>query len=89
MTTLPRRFGGENELSPVLYFGDLLLSPEDWKDLMCQNDDQHLAIDLPFVQLTAKMLQRNIILIPILQKDIQDEKSAEEEQKKQQAELQQ
>ena len=40
--SLPRRFSGENELSPVLYFVDLLLSPEDWKDLICQNDDQRL-----------------------------------------------
>ena len=38
----PQHFGRENELSPVLYFGDLLLSPKDWKDLIFQNDDQRL-----------------------------------------------
>ena len=71
----------QNELSPLLYYGsDLLLTPEDWRDLMCADDDS-LPIDLPFVQLSANFLKRNIILLPILQKDIEDETSLEETQK--------
>ena len=72
----------KEELSPVLYYSsDFLLSPQDWKDLMCVDNEDRLGIDLPFVQLTANLLKRNIILLPILQKDIQDEKLDEEEQK--------
>ena len=71
----------KKELSSVLYYGsDFLLTPEDWKDLMCTDNDDRLGIDLPFVQLTANLLKRNIILLPILQKDIHDEKSDEENQ---------
>ena len=71
----------KNELSPLLYYGsDLLLTPEDWRDLMCADDDP-LPIDLPFVQLSANLLKRNIILLPILQKDIEEETSLEETQK--------
>ena len=72
----------KEELSPVLYYSsDFLLSPQDWKDLMCVDNEDRLGIDLPFVQLSANLLKRNIILLPILQKDIQDEKLDEEEQK--------
>ena len=72
----------KEELSPVLYYSsDFLLSPQDWKDLMCIDNEDRLGIDLPFVQLSANLLKRNIILLPILQKDIQDEKLVEEEQK--------
>ena len=71
----------KNELSPVLYFGsDFLLPPEDWRDLMSADDDP-LPIDLPFVQLSANLLKRNIILLPILQKDIDNEKSHEGNEK--------
>ena len=69
------------DLSAYLYYGtDVLLSPNDWKGLMSDdNDDDCLAIDLPFVQLTAKLLKRDIILVPILQEDLKDEKSAEDD----------
>ena len=71
----------KHNLSPVLYYGsDFLLTPEDWKDLMSLDNDP-LPIDIPFVQLTANLLKRNIILLPILQKDIEDENSHEENQK--------
>ena len=72
----------KNELSPLLrYSYDFLLSPEEWKELICVEDSDYMAIDLPFVQLTAYQLKRNIILLPILQKDIEDEISVEEKQK--------
>ena len=62
----------KNDLSPILYYGsDFLLTPEDWRDLISADHDS-LPIDLPFVQLSANLLKRNIILLPILQKDIED-----------------
>lgn len=72
----------KKELSAHLYFGsDFLLPPNDWKDLMSEkNDDDCLAIDLPFVKLTANSLKRNFILVPILQEDMKDEKSVENNQ---------
>ena len=70
----------KSNLSPVLYYGsDFLLTPEDWRDLMSADHDP-LPIDLPFVQLSANLLKRNIILLPILQKDIEND-SDEENQK--------
>ena len=57
----------KNDLSPILYYGsDFLLTPEDWRDLISADHDS-LPIDLPFVQLSANLLKRNIILLPILQ----------------------
>ena len=71
----------KNDLSPILYYGsDFLLTPEDWRDLISADHDS-LPIDLPFVQLSANLLKRNIILLPILQKDIEDEIPHEENQK--------
>ena len=68
------------DLSAYLYYGtDVLLSPNDWKGLMSDdNDDDCLAIDLPFVQLTAKLLKRDIILVPILQEDLKQRGSHKE-----------
>ena len=46
----------KKELSAFLYFGnDFLLPPEDWKDLMSEENDHCLSIALPFVKLTAKI----------------------------------
>ena len=43
-------FKDENkDLHHLLYFGDLLLDPQDWKGLMTQEDDESLHCDLIFV----------------------------------------
>ena len=49
---------------------DNMLTPNQWIEVMTMNDKDRLACDLPFVQLTAYILQRDFILIPILQNDI-------------------
>ena len=60
----------KKKLSPFLWFdNNILLEPQDWVQMM-NYDNDYLACDLPFTQLTANCLNRNIILIPILQDDI-------------------
>ena len=49
---------------------------------MSVEDDDCLAIDLPFVHLSAKLFNRNIILLPILQKDVEDDEKTLEEKEK-------
>ena len=62
----------KKELSPILYYDDeLLLSPEEWIELMGEKNEHRLACDLPFVQLTAKLIKRNISLLIIKQKDVE------------------
>ena len=63
----------QKDLSPILYYDDeLLLSPDEWMELMGEKDDHRLACDLPFVQLTAKLIKRNISLLIIKQKDVEN-----------------
>ena len=65
----------KKKLSPFLWYDNhVLLEPQDWEQMM--NDE--LPCDLPFVQLAANCMNRNIILVPILQDDIN--KSEEEKQ---------
>ena len=60
----------KKKLSPFLWYdNNILLEPHDWVQMM-NYDNDYLACDLPFTQLTANCLNRNIILIPILQDDI-------------------
>ena len=70
----------QKDLSPVLYYDDeLLLSPDEWMELMEEkNDDHRLACDLPFVQLTANLIKRNISLLIIKQKDIEKPSKSKE-----------
>ena len=74
----------QKDLAPVLYYDDhLLLSPEEWMELMQEESDDHrLACDLPFVQLTANLIKRNISLLIVKQKDVEklSTKSKENEQ---------
>ena len=66
---------GENkkDLSPILYYDEeLLLSPDEWIELMGEENDHRLACDLPFVQLAAKLIKRNISLLIIKQKDVEN-----------------
>ena len=68
---------GENkkDLSPILYYDEeLLLSPDEWIELMGEENDHRLACDLPFVQLAAKLIKRNISLLIIKQKDVENRK---------------
>ena len=65
----------QKDLAPILYYDDeLLLSPDEWIELMGETDDSRLACDLPFVQLTANVIKRNISLVIIKQKDVQKNK---------------
>ena len=67
-------FKDENkDLHHLLYFGDLLLDPQDWKGLMTQEDDESLHCDLIFVQLAANRFKRKIVLIPIYQPEENDD----------------
>ena len=62
----------QKDLSPILYYDDeLLLSPNEWMELMGEKNDHRLACDLPFVQLTASLIKRNISLLIVKQKDIE------------------
>ena len=73
-----RKDENKKTLSPFLWYNyDMLLQPEHWEELMIDHDD-YLACDLPFVQLSANCLNRNIVLVPILQEDM--EKLAKEKQ---------
>ena len=65
-------------LHHLLYFGNDLLDPDDWKDIMIQQNEDTLHCDLIFVQLAANYLKRQIVLIPIFQPD---EKSVSAEKK--------
>ena len=59
-------FKDENKLlHNFLYFAYDLLNPDDWNDLMNQMNEESLHCDLPFVQLAANYLKREIDLIPI------------------------
>ena len=59
-------FKDENKLlHNFLYFAYDLLNPDDWNDLMNQMNEESLHCDLPFVQLAANYLKRQIDLIPI------------------------
>ena len=64
-------------LKPFLRFDyDTSFTPQEWHELMSMESD--LACDLPFAQLTADILERDIILFPILQSDVEkkeDEKN--------------
>ena len=68
-------------LSPHLrYDWDTTFSPEEWCEFMSSKEKDHnLPIDLPFVQLTANLIRRNILLIPILQRDVESDKKQENE----------
>ena len=57
------------DLHHLLYFGSDLLDPDDWKDLMIQENEETLHCDLVFVQLAANYFKRQIVLIPINQPD--------------------
>ena len=57
------------DLHHLLYFGSDLLDPEDWKELMIQENEDALHCDLIFVQLAANYLKRQIVLIPLYQPD--------------------
>ena len=57
------------DLHHLLYFGSDLLDPDDWKDLMIQENEETLYCDLVFVQLAANYFKRQIVLIPINQPD--------------------
>ena len=61
----------ENEdLHPVLYFEkNELISPEDWEEVMSISGQDCLYCDLPFIQMASNYFKRNIVLIPIHQKD--------------------
>ena len=70
-----------HKLSPFLsYNWQFSFSPEEWKDLMLSDDENCLPCDLPFVQLAANMIHRDILLIPILQSDIEDDIPDEQKQ---------
>ena len=70
-----------HKLSPFLsYNWQFSFSPEEWKDLMLSDDENCLPSDLPFVQLAANMIHRDILLIPILQSDIEDDIPDEQKQ---------
>ena len=59
-------FKDENKLlHNFLFFAYDLLNPDDWNDLMNQMNEESLHCDLPFVQLAANYLKREIDLIPI------------------------
>ena len=59
-------FKDENKLlHNFLFFAYDLLNPDDWNDLMNQMNEESLHCDLPFVQLAANYLKRQIDLIPI------------------------
>ena len=61
----------ENEdLHPVLYFEkNELISPHDWEEVMSISGQDCLYCDLPFIQMAANYFKRNIVLIPIYQKE--------------------
>ena len=57
-------------LEPFLrYDYDTSFSPQDWHELMSMESE--MACDLPFAQLAANILERDIILVPILQSDVE------------------
>lgn len=61
------------DLHHLLYFGSDLLDQDDWKDLMNQVNEDSLHCDLPFVQLAANYMKREIVLIPIYQPESEKE----------------
>ena len=66
-------------LQPFLrYDYDTPFTPQEWHELMSMESD--MACDLPFAQLTANILERDIILVPILQEDV-DKKNDEKNEK--------
>ena len=77
------------ELASVLYYDDeFILSPEEWVELMSEKEEHRLACDLPFVQLCANLLRRNISLIVIKQKDIKKPQQDSEKEGESENELQ-
>ena len=59
-------------LKPFLrYDYDTPFTPQEWHELMSMDfGDEPIACDLPFAQLAANLLERDIILVPILQSDV-------------------
>ena len=59
-------------LKPFLRFDyDTPLTPEEWNQMMmAETIDEPIACDLPFAQLAANFLERNIILVPVLQAEV-------------------
>ena len=66
-------FCEENQdLYPVLnYERNELLDPESWNEIM-QISENGIYCDSPFIQMAANWFNRNIVLIPVLQKDCQE-----------------
>ena len=60
-------------LKPFLRFDyDTPLTPEEWNQMMMvETIDEPIACDLPFAQLAANFLERNIILVPVLQTEVE------------------
>ena len=71
-----------SNLKPFLRFDyDTPLTPEEWHQMMStETIDEPIACDLPFVQLAANFLERNIILIPVLQTEVEKENDGKKEQ---------
>ena len=74
------------DLHPILNFeNNEPLSAEQWKDLMSISKDG-LHCDLPFVQMTANWLNRNISLIPIYQPCYKPEDNSKNDEKQEENE---
>ena len=71
-----------SNLKPFLRFDyDTPLTPDEWYQMMSRDTiDEPIARDLPFVQLAANFLERNIILIPVLQAEVEKKNNEEEAQ---------
>ena len=69
-------------LKPFLRFDyDTPLTPEEWNQMMMvETIDEPIACDLPFAQLAANFLERNIILVPVLQTEVEKKTDKENPQ---------